>query len=235
MLCNEATARRPQGNSGFLETGLEVRDTGRPLTWRIDELRKFGGKDTIWQRKSSNVENLPPQVLRQVSRELCELVRQPPEGIRVTVNEEDVTDIEATIEGPQGTPYAGGVFKLRLVLPKDFPASPPRGFFTTRLFHPNVAVPSGEICVNTLKKDWRPDLGLRQILLTIKCLLIAPNPESALNEEAGRMLLERYDDYCRRARMMTEIHARPAKHKGSSPQGKALKLAKEKRRNLKRL
>lgn len=184
---------------------------------------------------SSNVENLPPQVLRQVSRELCELVRQPPEGIRVSVNEEDVTDIEATIEGPQGTPYAGGVFKLRLVLPKDFPASPPRGFFTTRLFHPNVAVPSGEICVNTLKKDWRPDLGLRQILLTIKCLLIAPNPESALNEEAGRMLLERYDDYCRRARMMTEIHARPAKHKGSSPQGKALKLAKEKRRNLKRL
>lgn len=190
---------------------------------------------TVATVQSSNVENLPPQVLRQVSRELCELVRQPPEGIRVTVNEEDVTDIEATIEGPQGTPYAGGVFKLRLVLPKDFPASPPRGFFTTRLFHPNVAVPSGEICVNTLKKDWRPDLGLRQILLTIKCLLIAPNPESALNEEAGRMLLERYDDYCRRARMMTEIHARPAKHKGSSPQGKALKLAKEKRRNLKRL
>uniref|UniRef100_L7M6L5 Putative ubiquitin-protein ligase n=1 Tax=Rhipicephalus pulchellus TaxID=72859 RepID=L7M6L5_RHIPC len=164
---------------------------------------------------SSNVENLPPQVLRQVSRELCELVRQPPEGIRVIVNEEDVTDIEATIEGPQGTPYAGGVFKLRLVLPKDFPASPPRGFFTTRIFHPNVAVPSVVLCV--------------------KCLLIAPNPESALNEEAGRMLLERYDDYCRRARMMTEIHARPAKHKGNSPQSKAVKMAKEKRRTLKRL
>ena len=42
---------------------------------------------------------------------------------------------------------------------------------------------------------------------TIKCLLIVPNPESALNEEAGKMLLERYDDYCQRARMMTEIHA----------------------------
>lgn len=34
-----------------------------------------------------------------------------------------------------------------------------------------------------------------------------PNPESALNEEAGRLLLEEYDDYCRRARMMTEVHA----------------------------
>jgi ubiquitin-conjugating enzyme E2 S len=38
--------------------------------------------------------------------------------------------------------------------------------------------------------------------------LIVPNPESALNEEAGKLLLERYDDYCRRAKMMTEIHAR---------------------------
>ena len=25
--------------------------------------------------------------------------------------------------------------------------------------------PTGEICVNTLKKDWTPDLGIRHILL----------------------------------------------------------------------
>lgn len=46
------------------------------------------------------------------------------------------------------------------------------------------------------------------VFQTIKCLLIVPNPESALNEEAGKLLLEKYDDYCRRAKMMTEIHAR---------------------------
>ena len=45
-------------------------------------------------------------------------------------------------------------------------------------------------------------------MLTIKCLLIVPNPESALNEEAGKLLLERYDDYCSRAKLFTEIHAR---------------------------
>ncbi len=44
---------------------------------------------------------------------------------------------------------------------------------------------------------------------TIKCLLIYPNPESALNEEAGKMLLEQYDDYSSRAQMMTDIHAKP--------------------------
>lgn len=41
----------------------------------------------------------------------------------------------------------------------------------------------------------------------MKCLLIVPNAESALNEEAGKLLLERYDDYSKRAKMMTEIHA----------------------------
>jgi len=42
---------------------------------------------------------------------------------------------------------------------------------------------------------------------TIKCLLIFPNPESALNEEAGRLLLERYDDYFSHAKLITSIHA----------------------------
>lgn len=58
-----------------------------------------------------------------------------------------------------------------------------------------------------MKKDWKPDLGIKHILLTVKCLLIVPNAESALNEEAGKMLLEKYDDYSERAKMMTEIHA----------------------------
>jgi len=38
------------------------------------------------------------------------------------------------------------------------------GFFLTKIFHPNIAT-SGEICVNTLKKDWNPGLGLRHVLL----------------------------------------------------------------------
>lgn len=37
--------------------------------------------------------------------------------------------------------------------------------------------------------------------------MIVPNAESALNEEAGKLLLEHYEDYSQRARMMTEIHA----------------------------
>ena len=63
-----------------------------------------------------------------------------------------------------GTPYVGGTFNVRCTLSKDFPVSPPKAFFTTKIFHPNVSR-DGEICVHTLKKDWKPDLGLKHILL----------------------------------------------------------------------
>ncbi|CAB4067245.1 UBE2S [Lepeophtheirus salmonis] len=154
------------------------------------------------------MENLNPQVLRHVGKEIQKLSREPPlEGISLILKEESFADIEALIEGPADTPFAGGKFRVKLVIGKDFPASPPKGYFLTKIFHPNVAPSTGEICVNTLKKDWKSDLGIKHVLLTIKCLLIVPNPESALNEEAGKLLLERYDDYCTRAKLYTEIHA----------------------------
>ncbi|KAK6468644.1 ubiquitin-conjugating enzyme E2 S [Huso huso] len=155
---------------------------------------------------NSNVENLPPHVIRLVYKEVSSLAADPPEGVKIYPNEEDLSDLHASIEGPEGTPFAGGVFRMRLVLGKDFPASPPKGYFLTKIFHPNVG-PSGEICVNVLKRDWRAELGIRHILLTIRCLLIHPNPESALNPEAGRLLLEGYPAFASRARLLTEIHA----------------------------
>lgn len=78
----------------------------------------------------------------------------------------------------------------------------------TKIFHPNVSS-AGEICVNTLKKDWKSSYGVGHILVTVKCLLIHPNPESALDEEAGKLLLENYDSYCARARLITSVHATP--------------------------
>ncbi|KAJ1922334.1 hypothetical protein H4219_000196 [Mycoemilia scoparia] len=154
---------------------------------------------------------LSMQATKALLKDLARLQRTPPEGIILNVNGDDITDIQAWIQGPASTPYQDGVFKIKLSLSEDFPNSPPKGHFLTKIFHPNVSE-SGEICVNTLKKDWNRQLGIEHILITIKCLLIYPNPESALNEEAGKLLLEQYDAYSRHAALMTSIHAQ---NKGS--------------------
>lgn len=48
----------------------------------------------------SNVENLSPQIIRQVVKEMSEIYSNSPEGIKVQINEADVTDIQAVLEGP---------------------------------------------------------------------------------------------------------------------------------------
>ncbi|KAF4028317.1 Ubiquitin-conjugating enzyme [Phytophthora infestans] len=153
-------------------------------------------------------ENLPPQVAQRVARELRKLVVQPLEGIRYLPQEEEqLCEIHAEIRGPEDTPYQGGYFTVKLTLTESFPEQPPRGVFLTKIFHPNVSQPAGDICVNTLKKDWKASLGLAHVLQVIRCLLIVPFPESSLNDEAGKLFLDSYDEYARRAKLWTNIHA----------------------------
>lgn len=115
----------------------------------------------------SNVENLSPQTIRQIQKQIQEIITNSLEGIKLQINESDVTDIQAVLQGPAGTPYAGGAFRVKLSLGKDFPLTPPKAFFLTKIFHPNVA-PNGQICVSTLKKDWTPTLGIKHILLVTR-------------------------------------------------------------------
>lgn len=154
---------------------------------------------------SVSAENLPPQVVSKVVKELRKLSRSPPDGIKY-IPSEKIGEVHAEIEGPAQTPYEGGTFHIKLVLGSDFPSAPPRGYFLTKIFHPNIAN-NGDICVNTLKKDWKPELGLSHVLQVIRCLLIVPFPESSLNDMAGKMFLESYDEYAKRAKLMTSIHA----------------------------
>ena len=116
--------------------------------------------------------------------------------------------VQAEIEGPTGTPYETKYFQLKLILSPDFPASPPRGFFITKIYHPNVDMSTGAICVNTLKKDWTPETTFSHVLSVIRCLLIVPFPESSLNDEAGKLFMESYDEYAKRARLMAGVHGR---------------------------
>jgi ubiquitin-conjugating enzyme E2 S len=152
--------------------------------------------------------SLPSSVIQRLMKELRLIHQQPLEGITVSINDDNLSCIYADIEGPVETPFEGGIFRIKLQLSSDFPASPPKGHFVTKIFHPNVSS-TGEICVNTLKKDWKPSHGIKHVLMVIRCLLIVPNPESALNEDAGKLLLENYSDYSARAQLYTKIHAKP--------------------------
>lgn len=92
-------------------------------------------------------------------------------------------------------------------MPHDYPKNPPKATFKTRIYHPNVEESTGAVCLETLKRDWDPKLTLKDILVTISCLLIQPNPDSALNSAAGALIQEDYEAFATQAKLMTSIHA----------------------------
>eukprot|EP00435_Cladocopium_sp_Y103_P045584 s1134_g13.t1 len=84
------------------------------------------------------------------------------------------------------------------------------------------------VSVTTFSLEWFASF-------VIRCLLIVPFPESALNEEAGRLFMESYNEYYSHAAMMNRVHAarRPvattnAGNEGATDATEDLELAKKK-------
>lgn len=75
---------------------------------------------------------------KRLFKEYKSLSSDPPEGITAgPVTEDDMFLWEALIQGPEGTPFEGGVFPAELKFPKDYPLAPPKMKFLTDMWHPN--------------------------------------------------------------------------------------------------
>ena len=176
---------------------------------------------------SNNELMLPTQILNALYKQERFLKNNPIPGINFHFNESDITDIQADIEGPVATPYEGGTFRVIIKIPQNFPSVAPKGIFLTKIYHPNISE-QGEICVNTLKRDWDPkNWSLSNLFQVIKCLLIIPFPQSALNEQAGKQFMEDYQEFFNEAKMRTSIHAMKNKNKKME-----IEEQKEKKENL---
>ena len=75
---------------------------------------------------------------KRLFAEYKSLLTSPPDGITAgPVNEDDLLAWEALIQGPEGTPFEGGIFPAELKFPKDYPLNPPKMKFLGEIWHPN--------------------------------------------------------------------------------------------------
>jgi len=125
--------------------------------------------------------------LRRIKKEHQDLGKEPLPNVSAgPVNESDMFSWKATIMGPEGSPYAGGVFFLNIHFPQDYPFKPPRLQFSTKLYHPNINS-NGGICLDILKDQWSPALTISKVLLSICSLLTDPNPDDPLVPEIAKL------------------------------------------------
>ncbi len=64
--------------------------------------------------------------MQALARQIKALATAPPEGIKY-VPTESISEVLCDMDGPTGTPYEGGTFKVKLVLGQDYPTAPPKG------------------------------------------------------------------------------------------------------------
>ena len=119
--------------------------------------------------------------------ELVDLGKDPPANCSAGPVGDDMFHWQATIMGPDDSPYAGGVFFLDIHFPADYPFKPPKVHFTTRIYHCNINS-NGGICLDILKDQWSPALTISKVLLSICSLLTDPNPDDPLVPDIAQLL-----------------------------------------------
>merc|ERR1711862_760890 len=114
------------------------------------------------------------------------LAKDPVPGLTAIQNPNNFRIFLVSISGPGDTPYEGGHFEADLMLPDDYPMSPPKILMITKIWHPNIDR-QGRICLDILKNNWTPALQIRSVLLSLQALLSAPDASDFLNIDVAEM------------------------------------------------
>uniref|UniRef100_A0A8C5DJI5 Ubiquitin-conjugating enzyme E2 Z n=1 Tax=Gouania willdenowi TaxID=441366 RepID=A0A8C5DJI5_GOUWI len=124
-------------------------------------------------------EKASQQCILRIKRDIMSIYKEPPPGMFVVPDPQDMTKIHALITGPFDTPYEGGFFLFLFRCPPDYPIHPPRvklittGHNTVR-FNPNF-YRNGKVCLSILGTwtgpAWSPAQSISSVLISIQSLM----------------------------------------------------------------
>ncbi|GER50675.1 ubiquitin-conjugating enzyme E2 [Striga asiatica] len=125
---------------------------------------------------------------KRIQKELSELNMDPPPDCAAGPKADNLYHWVATIFGPPGTPYEGGIFFLDITFPYDYPFNPPKVphiltekytscvqvVFKTRIYHCNVDS-YGNVSLDMLNDGWSPALTISKVLLALRSIFTNPD------------------------------------------------------------
>ena len=144
--------------------------------------------------------------LKRIKKELEEIQNDTPFNCSAGPVDDNLYIWEATLIGPEGTPYEGGVFKISIKFPDEYPFEPPKVRFVTKIYHCNVNS-NGAICLDILKDQWSPALTITKVLISLCSLLNDCNPDDPLVSSIAKIYLEDTNKHDEIAREWTHVYA----------------------------
>ncbi|EST05256.2 Ubiquitin-conjugating enzyme, E2 [Kalmanozyma brasiliensis GHG001] len=114
----------------------------------------------------------------------------------ITLINDSMQEFYVRFHGPQETPFAGGVWKIHVELPDQYPYKSPSIGFMNKIFHPNIDELSGSVCLDVINQTWSPMFDCINIFeVFLPQLLRYPNPTDPLNGEAAALLMREPKTY----------------------------------------
>lgn len=133
------------------------------------------GEENSWRRN-------------RLRNELKSLKIDPPEGIEAIPLDQRSCHWQATITGPVGSPYEGGIFFLYVQVPYSYPMCPPVVRFLTRIFHPNVSR-HGDVGIDSIHHNWSLALTIPKVLISVQSLLTDPYCQVCMEPNVGNLYM----------------------------------------------
>jgi ubiquitin-conjugating enzyme (huntingtin interacting protein 2) len=146
-------------------------------------------------------------VKKRIQKEVAEIGRDTTSGVKIVRDELDPSHLIGTIKGPDDTPYANGKFDVDIIIPAEYPFSPPKMKFLTKIWHPNVSSVTGAICLDILKDAWSPALTMKTTMLSLQALMCSAEPDDPQDAQVANMYKSNYEEFCNHAKLWTETHA----------------------------
>lgn len=137
-------------------------------------------------KSTANATRNPKDRLHLV-KELAVTATSLPPGVWVRVDEVRNDAIKIMIAGPEGTPYAGGLFEFDCFIPLEYPHKPPLLHLRTTgggsvRFNPNL-YNCGKVCLSLLgtwpgrpEEQWSSKSTLLQVLVSIQSMILVELP-----------------------------------------------------------
>ncbi len=155
--------------------------------------------------------------LNLIQNEFYDLQQNPIASLGIVVGMPDSNNPylwQCTMLGPTDTSFAGGLFYLKIIFPKDYPTQAPEVLFVTPIYHVNVnhinqpTCPLGHICISTLN-FWNPAYRIREILTNIFALFYMGNPESPYGRDRQTEMMKTPQLFEEKIKYFTNKYANP--------------------------
>ena len=136
-------------------------------------------------------------------------------GIYHYIYNDDIYNIKVLMIGPSETPYEFGFYFFNIIMPHDYPFSPPKVTYCTQngktRFNPNLYT-NGKVCLSIINTwsgpKWTSCNSISTVLLSIQALVFVEHPlhnEPGYEKEMG-IRNDNYNHLILYANFKTAIH-----------------------------